>query len=189
METYPFDDEGAPRSIQPHRTSDVLTDGLKDDSQLPPRHVALFAELRHGIAHHVDRNRETDPLTLTMDGGVDADELTSKIEQRPTAVARVDRGIGLDEVVVGPCANRPILGAHDAHGDGVAQPERIAHGHDVFTDSERVAVAEHRSAEVTGPFELEQSYVQALVATHHFGFVASIIREADRNLVGSSDDV
>ena len=36
--------------------------------------------------------------TLRGDRAVDADHLTAHVDQRPTGVARVDRGIGLDGV-------------------------------------------------------------------------------------------
>ena len=34
------------------------------------------------------------------DGGVDADDLAVEVDQRAAAVARVDRGVDLDEVLV-----------------------------------------------------------------------------------------
>ena len=47
----------------------------------------------------VDRDREPDALRGACLGGVDADDVAGGVEQRAAAVAGVDRGVGLDEVV------------------------------------------------------------------------------------------
>ena len=55
-------------------------------------------ERRQQIAKLVDGNGEPDVLGVAADGGVDADELAQHVEQRPPRIARVDAGVGLDQV-------------------------------------------------------------------------------------------
>ena len=82
--------------IVPRRTSPYLIRSSID----VPREVA-----RHG---------EADALiaaALAEDAGVDADQLAARVDQRAAGVARVDRGVGLDEVFVGrepPFRLRPV---------------------------------------------------------------------------------
>jgi hypothetical protein len=40
------------------------------------------------------------PPLACQNGGVDADQFAAQIDQRTTGVAGVDRGVGLDEVLV-----------------------------------------------------------------------------------------
>ena len=56
------------------------------------------------MAREVARDGEADALVaagLAEDRGVDADQLAARVDQRAAGVARVDRGVGLDEVLVG----------------------------------------------------------------------------------------
>ena len=63
---------------------------------------------------------------------VDADDLGAGVGQRAAGVARVDRGVGLDEA--GQLADRrvdlTVEAAHDAGGDGLLEAERAADGDD-----------------------------------------------------------
>ena len=80
--------------IVPRRTSPYLI----SSSIVVPREVA-----RHG---------EADPLVaagLAVDRGVDPDQLAARVDQRAAGVAGVDRGVGLDEVLV--VATRPFEAA------------------------------------------------------------------------------
>ena len=60
-------------------------------------------ELVHDAVSHVDRDSEADAdvaAAAREDGGVDADQLASQIDERAAGVARIDRGVGLDEILV-----------------------------------------------------------------------------------------
>src|SRR5690606_34559991 len=58
---------------------------------------------------------------LGINGGIDADEPALGIDQRPARIARVDGGVGLDEVLVDVDA-QPIAsqGRDYAHGGGLS---------------------------------------------------------------------
>jgi len=62
-------------------------------------------ETGHGVTHDIGRNRETQSLgwdTLRSErhfGRAHADETTGKIDHRPAAVARINRCVGLNEIL------------------------------------------------------------------------------------------
>src|SRR4029077_13563967 len=69
------------------------------------RHVSALLELGYQLLGEVDRDRESDAdaaAAAAEYGRVDADDPAVLIEERATGVARVDRGVGLNEVVVRP---------------------------------------------------------------------------------------
>ncbi len=82
-----------------------------------------------------DRDGESDPLCILIDGGVDADDLAGAVDQRPARVARVDGGIGLDQVVELLCARLRGVPGHDLP----AQARDYAGGHRVLELTQRVA--------------------------------------------------
>ena len=80
---------GPKRRIEPH-------------AQIGPHDRAVLDELVGDDHHHVDRNREADAFVAAAgagDGRVDADHFAAEVEQRAAAVAGVDGGIGLQEVL------------------------------------------------------------------------------------------
>ena len=116
-----------------------------------PRATRLLSTNCAGSAgDDVDRDREADALVAARgagDGRVEADDFAAEIHERAAAVAGVDRGVGLNEVlpvelVVAQIEIVPALGADDAAGDALAQAERAADGQHEVADLERVAVAE-----------------------------------------------
>ncbi len=93
--------------------------------------------MRHELLHHaadqIDRNREAQAFRRRLvrrgaeHGRVDADELAFRVHQRAARVAGVDSGVGLDEVLERRDAQlAAALGAHNAHCDGLAEPQRVA---------------------------------------------------------------
>ena len=57
---------------------------------------------RHQFRSHfqrlIDRNGKADSLSTDANGNVDADHVTVDIQQRTARVARIDAGVGLDQV-------------------------------------------------------------------------------------------
>ncbi len=83
-------------------------------------------EERQGVG---DRDREADPLAVAGRGDDDPDHDPGRVEERPAAAPRVDRGVGLDEALEGdPAAggrvlqvDRPVQPGDDARGDRVGE--------------------------------------------------------------------
>src|SRR4029077_4958180 len=97
-------------------------------------YMALFLKLGSDVFSHVDRDGEANAFTLCKDRGVDTHPLPSCIDERPTAVAGIDRRIGLNEVVIGARANYSSLSADNTCRDGLFQAKRTTDGHDPTTN-------------------------------------------------------
>src|SRR5690242_14646662 len=90
--------------------------------------LAFLDELRADPLRQTRRNREADALEAAarrVDGCVDADYFALQIHQRPTAIARINRGIRLNEFVVARDADSPAHRANNALGHGVFQAKRL----------------------------------------------------------------
>src|SRR4026209_836237 len=84
------------------------------------------------LFRQVDGDRETNAdvaAGLTENRAVNADHFSFGVDQWSAAIARIDRSIGLNEVVVGTGANDAAFGADDAGGDRMLQTERITDRH------------------------------------------------------------
>ena len=101
----------------------------------------------------VDRDREAQALGAGRDGGVDADDGAARVEQRAAAVAGVDGGVGLDQVLERRGAAGLLVldgdgaaeAGHDAPGDGLGVgAERAADGDGGLADLDRARVADPR---------------------------------------------
>ena len=83
-------------------------------------------------------NRKADAhvtAAAAENGGVDTHHLAVQIDQRATGVTRIDRGIGLDEVLVVIDTDAgAAFGTDYTDGQRVTQTEGIADGHYPFTD-------------------------------------------------------
>ena len=111
-------------------------------------HLAEAPQLlddRHG---DFGRNREADADRAAgrrHDRGVDADDLAADVEQRPAGIAAVNRGIGLDVVVVRAGIDVAVESRDDARRHRAAEAERVADRQHPFADPKRVGAAEQRA--------------------------------------------
>ncbi len=63
----------------------------------------MLDQLGHDIFGHVARNGKADShiaATARIDRGIDTDQLTAGIHEGPAGIAGIDRGVGLDEILV-----------------------------------------------------------------------------------------
>jgi hypothetical protein len=62
----------------------------------------VLQDLLHHVLRHVDGDGEADPLVpagaARRDGGIDADQLALRVQERTAGVTGVNGGVGLDEV-------------------------------------------------------------------------------------------
>src|SRR5437773_6514661 len=87
---------------------------------------ATGAELRQDRRRAIDGHGEADVAGARADGGIDADDFAARINQRPAAVAEVDRGVGLNVVVEAFVEQLASEEADHAHGHRVLVSERVA---------------------------------------------------------------
>src|SRR4029079_9854233 len=93
--------------------------------------LAVLDELVHHMTREVARYRETDALIsagLAEDSRVDADQFAARVDERAPGVPRIDRRVGVDEVLVGGEAalQRASGGAHDPERHALIQLEGVA---------------------------------------------------------------
>ena len=121
--------EGAFAFLEAERLGQFRGNILDGDPQQSPGDVSPLLKLGLDLLGHVDRDRKPDPLTGGDDGGVDAHDLPLQVDQGAAAVAGVDGGVGLDEVVIGARADHPAFGADDSGGHRLFQSEGTSDGH------------------------------------------------------------
>ena len=143
-------------------------------------------------AHHVDGNREADADVAAgarNDRRVDADELAVQVHERAARVARVDRRVGLNEVLerLTVEAAAPER-ADDAGRHAVREAERIADRHDVVADAQRRRIAERDARQVRG-VDLQHREIRAFVRADDARREAAVLEQRDGDLVGVRDDV
>src|SRR6185295_6156804 len=141
---------------------------LDADAEPPAGYMSLFLELRSDIFGHADGNGKTNSLALSKDRGVDPYDLALCVDQRAAAVARIDRGIGLNEIVIGTGANDPALGADDTGGHGLFQAEWTTDGDDPAADLQIVRVAHGYWLQVRRSINLHQSQIGFRVSANDF---------------------
>ena len=139
----------------------------------------------------VDRDREADAhraAALRHDRGVDADRLAARVDEWPAAVARIDRRIGLDEVVVRALTDHAPLGADDAGRDGLLETVRVADRHDGFAHLEPRRVAEGNDGEPLG-VDLQEHQIRPGIATQHRGGQLAAVGQRHPDVLGAVNDV
>src|SRR4029079_18338639 len=80
--------------------------------------------------------------------GVDGDELAVEVNQRAARIAGVDRRVSLADGERVAQAQRPLGGADDAAGHGLAKTERVTDRNDIVADLELAAVAKRQCRQV-----------------------------------------
>ena len=141
--------------------------------------------MHHGPSH-VARHGEADPHVVAagrQDGWVDADRFAVEIHERAAGVAGIDRGIGLNEILVPLDAEpRAAERADDPGCHRLAEAEWIADRHHEVADLKLIRIAEIEGDQ-SGGFHLQQRNVGAGVAADELGRELAAVREIDRDLV------
>src|SRR5690606_17413035 len=134
------------------RLGELRRDRLDEDAELPAAHLAVLDQLLHDAAGDIRRDRETDTDVAAGrrdDRRVDADEQAVHRDQRAPGIPRIDRRIGLDEVLV-TLLDQPRAPerADDAGGHRLAERERVADRDDEVADLELARVTHRHLDEV-----------------------------------------
>src|SRR3954468_20179739 len=158
-------------------------------------------EPRHDLLHRVRRDREADAdvAVAGLPGGLDLrvhpDHPRLEVEQRAAGVARVDRRVGLDDLV-----DRRAVGGADVAGGGggegrrgrPVEAERVADRDGGVADLDVARVGERQRVDVrrVGDRDLEHGEVGRRVRAEDRGEDAARVgAEAHRDLARASDDV
>ncbi len=153
---------------------------------------AAFADQRHGDAfRRRRRDGKADALRRQDDRRVDADHLSPRVDQRAAGVARIERGVRLQDVVeqaprAGP--HRAAEAADDAGGDGVAESVRAADRDGDLPDAQAARVAEPAPAEI-GRGDLEHGEVGIRIVADDFRARDAPIGQRDLDRRRTAGDV
>src|SRR4051794_27808985 len=143
---FDLGDDGAFGSTNAHRFRNLGREVLQGDANSAAADFTIFDDLVHDGARHVDRDREPDAdiaAAWRQDSGVDPDQPAAQIDERAARVAWVDRGVGLDEVLIALNAQSTApKRADNARSDCLTKAERVADRHDIVSDLQAVAVTE-----------------------------------------------
>ena len=166
-------DQRALRRLEAEVLGDLGRDRLNLHADPTAGDAALVLELGDDRLHRLGRDREGDadrPAGRREDRGVDADHVAVDVEGRAAGVALVDRGIDLQEVVVGAGADVAAAGRDDAGRDGAAEAERIADRQHPVADARRIR-GEADEREVGAAFGLDQRQIGARIGADHLGLI------------------
>ncbi len=126
-------------------------DGLRPHADLSTPHAPELPDLLEHAPHDVARRGKPQPLVaarLRQDQRVDADNLSLQIDQRPAAVARIDRRIGLQVDHRIFALELPRDGADHAERDRAGETQRAAKRHDDLPGLHRVGVRKGQRRQV-----------------------------------------
>ena len=100
------------RILEAHQVGNFRRKRPNRNSQVAAMDDAVLHELADHVLGEVARDGQANALeaaATALDGGVDADNPTFQVDQRTTAIAWIDGGIGLDVVFVhAAIAARPL---------------------------------------------------------------------------------
>ena len=185
-------DQRAARRADVEALGDRVVDRLNAHTEPTAARLVILLEL---IDHRHDARRgggEADadrPAGRRKDRGVDADHFALHVEQRAARIALVDRGVGLQEVVVWTAVDVSIARRDDARGHGFAEAEGIADRHHAVADAHLVAVAELHRLQRLVALDLEHGNVHLGILTDDLRLQLAPVGEDHHDVVGVADDV
>src|SRR4029077_5806997 len=111
-------------------------------------------ELVHDVARHVDGDGQADTdiaAGWSNYRGVDSHDFAVEVDEYAARIPGIDRGVGLDEVLISLDAEAGAAErAHNAAGDRLPEPERIADGDRIVSDLEGVGISERHARQMVG---------------------------------------
>src|SRR5262245_56626387 len=139
----------------------------------------------------VDRNRETDALSRQNHGRIDADDFAAGVNQRPAAIAGIQGGIGLDDIVhqtprVG--SQRPAQGTDYASRNRALTSVRIPDGDRKVPYADFLRVSKE-SGHRTRRIDSNHSEVRIRVVANELCVKSVAIKQGDNDLAGIVNDV
>ena len=182
-------DHGAARLLEVERRQLLVADLADAHAQPAPLDLALLGELRQELLQEVRWDREADGAVASRHA-VDADDLAGHVDQGAAGVARVDRGVGLDEVEPRRGdGERRALAAHDPERDGLLEAERMAQRQHELADPHAVRVAEGQHGQVARAVDPDQGEIDPVVLAGDLAHEPPTVGHPDLDGVTDVDDV
>jgi len=170
----------------------LTVDVLQRNAKPAALHPSIIAQVRDDPLCDLRCHGEPDTDVAAggrEDRGVHADHLSPHVEQRTTEIARVDRRVGLDEVIIGAGANLPAAGRDDAGGCRAAGAKGISHGKHRLTDAAIGARSPGNRRQRTARLYLQQGDVRLRIGADDTRRNFLAIGQFDGGATGIADDV
>ena len=139
-------------------------DGDADVGAADPAELREIGGDTAGAGRRDDEADALVPAADRLDRRVDPDDLAFHVHQRAARVAGVDRGVGLDQVLIKRQSDPTPLAADDPGRDGIREPERLADRQDPVAGVERVGVAPGRGGQAGGVDRQEREVALGIAA-------------------------
>ncbi len=157
----------------------------------------------HDVAEHAfdarNRDRETNTISFTAGGSVDANDLAGGVDERAARVAGVDGGVGLDHVgeVLGGAHVAAVggKGAASARNDAVSDSvlvlaESITDSDDGLASGDSFRIAKSDRGEIIDVINLEEGNIIKRVGADESNFVVSFSTIKDNfDIISAVDNV
>ncbi len=146
-----------------------------------------------GRLYEIGGNGEADAVRAAAareDGRVDADQLAIHVHQRTAGIARIDRGIGLDEDA--EITRRDLVAGkrgNNAARDRLADAEGIADSKDEITDFDLVGIGKRQNREMFLRLDAQDREIDGRILQDDLAGKFPTIGECNLDVIGIFDDV
>ena len=166
---------------------------LRHESQPAADHVAMLQDLLHDAAHEIDGNRKTDPFGsaggAVQHGGVDADQVALRVDERAAGIAEIDGGIGLNEILESRESELTAArGAHDALRHGLADAVGIADREHDVADAQCIGAAHGHDGQL-GDVQMQNGDVRVGILPDDGRVGDATVGELHPDRIRARDDV
>src|SRR5215813_13082 len=178
-------DHRALRVCGAERLGDIGSEVLDRHTDAAALDLAVADQLVHHLARHVNRYREADADISSgwgNDRRIDTDNPALHVDKRTTRIARINRRIGLDKILVTFDARTAAKRADDPRGHGLTEAERIADRQDKVADLQAIGIA-HWNRRQIGARDLQHGYIGIGIAADQPCFELSIVLCRDLDAV------
>src|SRR5688572_949788 len=114
--------------IQIERAREIWRHRLNRHTEPAARDRPLGLQFRNEVLHQVHWNGEANSniaAALTEHGRINSNHLAIHVEKRSAGVSRIDRCIGLNEIIVRTGTDGPALCADDSRRDVLVKPKGL----------------------------------------------------------------
>src|SRR5581483_4457511 len=170
-----------------------IANGAHPNSQVRARELAVLDNLVGNLFRQAAGDGETDAAVQALNESIDADDLAFDVDQRPSAVARVDQRIGLNEILVHGHSFERVnhgasLGTDVAKGHAIIEPEGRADGDGKLADLRLAGIGQYGCRQVLR-INLDDRNVRLWIHPADRGFVLFAILEPNPNCFRVFDDM
>jgi hypothetical protein len=161
------------------------------ETKVAPDDPAMFHELGQDILRHVNGNGEANPLSRLNNGRVDADHLPPAVDEWAAAVAWIQGGIGLNDIVDKVARDAPqgsAQGADDTGRHRRFKSVRTANRHDQLTDTQLGRITQNGMRYLAG-VGLHDGQVRPGIIADDATIDLLAVAKADTNMLVAPDDV